>query len=180
MAIKKILSHEEEKEQCDRDYFDHNLSDLSGLKKILFETIDIIEKSGMPYALIGGVAVKSMGRPRITHDIDLFVTPDDAEKILEVLEKKGFTSQKRDPFWLFKAWKENILVDLIFRSSGDIYFDEEVQSHVRRTLYLGKHVNAISPEDFLVIKAAAHQEHNPHHWHDALAVLKQGYIDWEY
>lgn len=180
MAIKKRLSHEEEKEQCDRDYFDHNLSDLSGLKKILFETIDIIEKSGIPYALIGGVAVKSMGRPRITHDIDLFVTPDDAEKILEVLEKKGFTSQKRDPFWLFKAWKENILVDLIFRSSGDIYFDEEVQSHVRRTLYLGKHVNAISPEDFLVIKAAAHQEHNPHHWHDALAVLKQGYIDWEY
>ena len=46
--------------------------------------------------------------------------------------------------------------------------------------YLGKYVNAISPEDFLVIKAAAHQEHNPHHWHDALAVLKQGNLDWEY
>jgi hypothetical protein len=41
-------------------------------------------------------------------------------------------------------------------------------------------VNAISPEDFLVIKAAAHQEHNPHHWHDALAVLKQGNLDWDY
>lgn len=180
MDTKKVLSHEEEKEQCERDYHDHNLSDLPSLEKVLFEAIDIIERSGIPYALIGGVAAKSLGRPRVTHDIDLFVRPDDAERVLEVLEAKGFTSQKRDPYWLFKAWRENILVDVIFKSSGDIYFDEEVRSHVRRVPYLGRYVNAISPEDFIVIKAAAHQEHNPHHWHDALAVLKQGNIEWEY
>ena len=180
MEIKKVLSHAEEQEQCDRDYHDHNLTDLFTLEKIMFEAIDILENSGIPYALIGGVAAKSLGRPRITHDIDLFVRPDDAVRTLEVLEAKGFTTQKRDPFWLFKAWKENILVDVIFKSSGDIYFDDEVSSHVRRVAYLGHHINAISPEDFLVIKAAAHQEHNPHHWHDALAVLKQGNLDWEY
>lgn len=180
METKKVLSHAEEKAQCERDYYDHNLTDLNSLEKILFEAIEILESSGIPYALIGGVAVKSLGRPRVTHDIDLFVRPDDAERTLEVLEEKGFTSQKRDPFWLFKAWKGNILVDVIFKSSGDIYFDEEVRSHVRRMPYLGRYVNAISPEDFLIIKSAAHQEHNPHHWHDALAVLKQGNLDWEY
>ncbi|MFP5385518.1 MAG: nucleotidyltransferase [Bacteriovoracia bacterium] len=180
METKKVLSHAEEKAQTDRDYYDHNLTDLPSLEKILFEAIDILEESGIPYALIGGVATKSLGRPRITHDIDLFVRPDDADKTLDVLEAKGFTTQKRDPFWLFKAWKENILVDIIFKSSGDIYFDEDVQAHVRRMPYLGRFVNSISPEDFLVIKCAAHQEHNPHHWHDALAVLKQGNLDWEY
>lgn len=180
MEAKKVLSHAEEKEQCDRDYYDHNLSDQPSLEKILFAAIDILEKSGIPYALIGGVAVKSLGRPRVTHDIDLFVRPDDANRVLEVLEAEGFISQKRDPFWLFKAWKENILVDVIFKSSGDIYFDEDVRAHVRRMPYLGRYINAISPEDFLVIKAAAHQEHNPHHWHDALAVLKQGNLDWDY
>jgi predicted nucleotidyltransferase len=180
MDIRKVLSHAEEKEQCDRDYFDHNLTDLFTLEKVMFEAIDILENSGIPYALIGGVAAKSLGRPRITHDIDLFVRPDDADRTLEVLEKEGFTTQKRDPFWLFKAWKEEILVDVIFKSSGDIYFDEEVSSHVRRISYMGHQINAISPEDFLVIKAAAHQEHNPHHWHDALAVLKQGNLDWDY
>lgn len=180
MDTNKNLSHAEEKAQCERDYYDHNLTDLPSLEKILFEAIEIVEASGIPYALIGGVAVKSLGRPRVTHDIDLFVRPDDAERVLQVLEAKGFTSQKRDPFWLFKAWRENILVDVIFKSSGDIYFDEEVRSHVRRTPYLGHFVNSISPEDFLVIKAAAHQEHNPHHWHDALAVLKQGNLDWDY
>lgn len=180
MGTGKVLSHAEEKAQCEQDYHDHNLTDLYSLEKILFEAIDILDNSGIPYALIGGVATKSLGRPRITHDIDFFVRPDDADKILEVLESHGFTSQKRDPFWLFKAWKGNILVDIIFKSSGDIYFDEEVQAHVRRTQYKGKYINSISPEDFLVIKAAAHQEHNPHHWHDALAVLKQGSLDWEY
>lgn len=180
MEIKKTLSHAEEKEQSERDYHDHNLTELSNLNKILFASIEAIEESGIPYALIGGVAVKSLGRPRITHDIDLFVRPDDAERVLTVLEEKGFTSQKRDPFWLFKAWRDDILVDVIFKSSGDIYFDEEVRAHVRRVPYLNRFLNAISPEDFLVIKAAAHQEHNPHHWHDALAVLKQGNLDWEY
>lgn len=180
MEFKKNLSHAEEQEQVDRDYHDHNLTDLSTLNKILFTTIETLEAHGIPYALIGGVAVKSLGRPRITHDIDLFVRPDDADQILTVLSERGFTTQKRDPFWLFKAWSDEILVDVIFKSSGDIYFDEEVRSHVRRVPYLNRHVNAISPEDFLVIKAAAHQEHNPHHWHDALAVLKQGNLDWEY
>ncbi len=180
MELKKILSHAEEKEQCERDFHDHNLTDLPTLEKILFEAINIMESSSIPYALIGGFATKSMGRPRITHDIDFFVRPDDASKVLEVLETRGFTTQKRDPYWLFKAWKEEILVDIIFKSSGDIYSDEDVQSHVRRMPYLGSYVNAISPEDFLVIKAAAHQEHNPHHWHDALAVLKQGNLDWDY
>lgn len=180
METKKILSHAEEKAQCERDYHDHNLTELSTLERILFHAVEIVENSGIPYALIGGLATKSLGRPRITHDIDFFVKPDDAEKVLQVLEKEGFTSQKRDPYWLFKAWKDDILVDVIFKSSGDIYFDEEVQSHVRRLNVNGRHLNSISPEDFLVIKAAAHQEHNPHHWHDALAVLKQGNLDWEY
>lgn len=180
MDTNKNLSHAEEKAQCERDYHDHNLTDLPSLEKILFEAIEIVEASGIPYALIGGVAVKSLGRPRVTHDIDLFVRPDDADRVLQVLEAKGFTSQKRDPFWLFKAWREDILVDVIFKSSGDIYFDEEMRSHVRRVPYLGRYINAISPEDFIVIKAAAHQEHNPHHWHDALAVMKQGNLDWDY
>lgn len=180
MEIKKNLTHAEELEQSERDYHDHNLSDLSNLNKILFTTIETLENNSIAYALIGGVAVNSLGRPRVTHDIDLFVRPDDAEQVLHVLEERGFASQKRDPYWLFKAWSDDILVDVIFKSSGDIYFDEEVRSHVRRVPYLGRYVNAISPEDFIVIKAAAHQEHNPHHWHDALAVLKQGNLDWEY
>ena len=167
-------------EQAARDYHDHNLTDLATLNRTLLAAIEAIEEAGIPYALIGGVAVKELGRPRVTHDIDIFVRPDDAAHLLDVLEKKGFDTEKRDTYWLYKAWREEVLVDIIFKSSGDIYFDDEVIHHVRRIPYLNTYINAISPEDFIVIKAAAHQEDNPHHWHDALAVITQGNLDWSY
>lgn len=176
----KPISRELDNQQAARDFHDHNLTELSILNRTLFTTIDILEAHNIHYALIGGVAVKELGRPRITHDIDLFVTPDDADRVLDVLKENQFETEMRDPFWLYKAWKEDILVDIIFKSSGDIYFDDEVRAHVRRIPYNGHFVNAISPEDFIVIKSAAHQEHNPHHWHDALAVLTQGNLNWEY
>ena len=97
-----------------------------------------------------------------------------------IVDGKGFDTERRDTFWLYKAWREEVLVDIIFKSSGDIYFDDEVLHHVRRIPYLHTFINAISPEDFIIIKAAAHQEDNPHHWHDALAVLTQGNLDWNY
>lgn len=177
---RRVLSHDEEREQTERDYYDHNLSDLTTLESVLFEVVGILERSGIPYALMGGLAVKSLGRPRITHDIDFFVCPEDAPKVLEILEKSGFQTQKRDPHWLFKAWKKEILIDIIFKSSGDIYFDEDIRAHVRKIFYKNHHVNTISPEDILIIKSAVNQEDTPHHWYDALAILKQVEIDWEY
>lgn len=177
---KTPLTRLQEIEQKERDFHDHNLTKLPDIVATLFATIEIIEENMIPYALIGGIAVKELGRPRVTHDIDVFVRPDDADTLLNILKDKGFEIERRDPFWLYKAWKGEVLVDVIFRSCGDIYFEEEVRSHVRRIPYYGRSINAISPEDFIVIKSAAHQEDNPHHWHDALAVLTQGNIDWDY
>lgn len=174
------LTRQQEIDQKERDFHDHNLPLLPNIINTLFAAIEGIEEKSIPYAIIGGIAVKELGRPRITHDIDIFVKPDDADDVLEILKEKGFETEKRDPFWLFKAWREDVLVDVIFRSCGDIYFEEEVREHVRRIPYHGQFVNAISPEDFIVIKSAAHQEDNPHHWHDALAVLTQGNLDWDY
>lgn len=180
MAAKKPLMREQEVERMRRDFIDHNVSDPENQKNVLLEAVSTLESESIPYALIGGLAAKELGRPRVTHDVDIFVRPDDANFVLAALEQKGFTTERRDPAWLYKAWKDDILVDIIFKSSGDIYFDEEIRQHVRRVPYKGKFINSISPEDFIVIKAAVHQEHIPHHWHDALAVLTEGDLDWTY
>lgn len=174
------LSYEESMEHQYRDFHDHNLTEIDNVHKVLYEAVDAVEEAGIPYALIGGLAAKKLGRPRVSHDIDFFVRPDDARNVLRALERKGFVTQERDPVWLFKGWKDDILVDVIFRSSSDIYFDQEVQEHVRRVPYHGRLINAIAPEDLIVIKAAVHEEHSSHHWFDALAVLIQGNLDWEY
>lgn len=172
--------HTTEMAQMRQDYRDHNQSDPEAQCETLLEAVGVMEENSIPYALIGGIAGKGLGRPRITHDIDLFLTPEDANYALEALNDCGFKTEKRDTAWLYKAWKNGILVDIIFRSSGDIYFDEEIQRHVRRVPFKDHFLNSISPEDFIVIKAAVHQEHIPHHWHDALAVLTEGNLDWEY
>ncbi len=147
---------------------------------VLFSTLDGLEETGIPFAFIGGVAASGLGRPRSTHDIDIFVRPEDAEAVLRALAKKDFRTEKFDIEWLFKAFKDEILVDIVFRSKGDIYFDEEMQAHCRLVDFHGRKIPVVSPEDLVIIKCAVHYEGGPHHWHDALAILSHANMDWNY
>ncbi len=92
--------------------------------RTLFSALDALEERKIPYCIIGGIAASGLGRPRSTHDIDLFVRPEDAEAALEALGKHGFDTDRTDVRWLFKGWKEQMMVDIIFKSEGDIYFDD--------------------------------------------------------
>lgn len=148
--------------------------------KVLFSALDALQEFSIPYALIGGIAASGLGRPRSTHDIDIFVRPDDAEAALEALAKHGFEPERTDPRWLFKGWKDEMMVDIIFKSSGDIYFDNEMYEHAKPVSYHGRLIPTVAPEDLIVIKAAVHSEIGPHHWHDALAILSHAEVDWTY
>lgn len=148
--------------------------------RTLFAALDALEEASVDFALIGGVASSGLGRPRSTHDIDLFVRPEDAGAALEALGHHGFYTEKTDLNWLFKGFKEDILVDVIFKSRGDIYFDTEMAEHSKPIEYHGRRVRTVAPEDLIIIKCAVHDELGPHHWHDALALLSHAQIDWEY
>ena len=143
-------------------------------------TISAIEGAGIPYVLMGGVASATVGRPRVTRDIDVFVRPEDARHVLDVLGRAGFDTEERFPHWLYKGWKDGILVDIIFRSSGDIYLDDEMLARATEGEYKGRRFRLIPPEDLLVIKAIVHDEHMPRHWHDALGIVAADDLDWEY
>lgn len=146
----------------------------------LFATLDAFQTRSIEYALIGGVAAFTHGRPRGTQDIDIFVRPEDAENALDILEEFGFRTERTFATWLFKAFKNEVLVDIIFRSEGNIYFDEEMNRKSVIVNYHGRPVRVVSPEDFVLIKAAAHKEDGAQHWHDALAALAQSKLDWIY
>lgn len=148
--------------------------------RVLFSALDAMESRNIPYAMIGGIAAIGHGRPRSTHDIDIFVRPEDADASLEALAQHGFETEVTDPRWLYKGWKEEMMVDLIFKSEGDIYFDDEMYRHTKRIQYHGRSIPAVSPEDLMIIKAAVHSEVGPHHWHDALAILSHAQVDWKY
>lgn len=148
--------------------------------KVLFAALDAVEAKKIPYALIGGIAISGMGRPRSTHDIDLFVRPEDAEATLAALVEAGFEAERPELKWLLKAWKDDHMVDIIHRSQGDIYFDDEMQRRAKKINFHGRQIPAVPPEDLIIIKAAVHQEVGPHHWWDALALLTHAQIDWDY
>jgi predicted nucleotidyltransferase len=148
--------------------------------RVLGDTVEAMEDSGIRYVFIGGIASGGLGRPRSTHDIDIFVMPEDAELVLRALAKKGFRVEKTDPSWLYKGFKEDILVDVIFKSKGEIYLDPEMYQRVTIAEFHGRKLRLVAPEDLLIIKAAAHSELTPGHWHDAIALMTHANLDWDY
>jgi predicted nucleotidyltransferase len=148
--------------------------------RVLRQTVDILERSEVPHVFMGGLASAALGRPRWTHDIDVFVKKDDARRTLSVLEDAGFTTQETDPEWLFKGLKDDVLVDVIFRSSGRIFLDDEMVARAQVVQIDGLPVPVVSPEDLVVIKALVHKERAPRHWFDALALLRREDLDWDY
>ena len=147
---------------------------------VLRDAVAALEDKDIPYLVMGGLSSASHGRPRGTNDIDIFVRPESARATLEALAASGFRTEETDPSWLFKGFRDGILVDVIFRSTGDIYLDDEMLAHARVADLGGCPARIIPPEDLLIIKALAAAEHMPHHWHDALGVITGSDLDWDY
>jgi predicted nucleotidyltransferase len=150
------------------------------IQAALTDAVAALESRSIDYVLMGGLGSAKLGRPRTTDDIDLFVRPEDAHRTLEVLSENGFDTDASDPTWLFKAWKHGVLVDIIFRSSGDIYLDDEMLERAEPHEHKGVRPRIIAAEDLLVIKAAAAAEAVPQHWYDALAIIARSEMDWDY
>ncbi|MHB9092218.1 MAG: nucleotidyltransferase, partial [Chloroflexota bacterium] len=113
-----------------------------------------LDQGHVPYVVGGGIAVWAYGRRRWTKDIDLFVKPEDAGRALDALATAGFRTEMTDPIWLYKAFKRDVLVDIIFRSKADIFLDDEgiARSVEREVGGLGYTFRFMAPEDLVIRK----------------------------
>ena len=150
------------------------------LLDVLDRVVECLRKDDVTFLIMGGIASSVHGRPRWTHDIDLLVRPEHARQALAALAKGGFRTEEFDPYWLFKAFLDDVLVDVIFRCHGDIFLDDEMLAHSVLAEFRGRSLPLIAPEDLLVIKAVVHAEYSPRHWHDALALIAGCELDWDY
>jgi Uncharacterised nucleotidyltransferase len=149
-------------------------------REVLTDAIEAMEQDNLSYLVMGGLGAATVGRPRQTHDIDLLVAPGAAGAALRALDRAGFRTQETDPRWLYKAFKHDVMVDIIFRSAGDIYLDDEMLRRSTITDVDGCAAPVTAPEDLIVIKAVAAAEHSPRHWYDALAIIASRDLDWSY
>lgn len=150
------------------------------LPVVLDETMAALRAADIQFLLIGGVGSCVFGRDRGTRDIDVFVRPESAENALSALATRGFRTKKEYEHWLYKAWKDDVLVDVIFRSSRDILLDQEMLDRARIVTFRGREVPVAPPEDLVVMKAVAASEDTPRYWYDAIAMIGQTELDWEY
>lgn len=150
------------------------------LLRVLGEATDSLEKAGIEYGLMGGIASAVFGRPRWTLDVDIFLRPQNAAKAQEVLVSAGFDAKPSQHNWLLKCVKERVLVDLIFTAKGGIYLDETMLSRIRPVEYRGLTLRVVPPEDVVVMKAIASDQDTPRYWHDALGIIAASELDWDY
>ena len=79
----------------------------------------------LSFGLIGGVASAAYGRPRWTKDIDVFCRADDAETVLELLAARSFEVERTNPMWIYKAFRDDVQIDVIFKVRWEVYFDQD-------------------------------------------------------
>jgi len=146
----------------------------------LDDTLAALHETGADHVFIGGLSSSLLGRPRVTHDIDVLVRPSDARALLDALGRHGFDTEERAPHWLYKGYRGGQEIDVIFRSAGDMYLDDEMLEHAVDGVFEGRHLQLLGPEDVVVMKSIAHEEHSPRHWHDALSMVARDDLDWDY
>ena len=58
--------------------------------------IDVLGQNGIDYALCGGIAMAVHGRPRTTVDIDIMITEDSLDNVVQLAAQLGYTIRVLD------------------------------------------------------------------------------------
>ncbi|WP_019808247.1 hypothetical protein [Saccharomonospora halophila] len=77
-----------------------------------------LRSEGVRFALAGGCAVFAHGGPVGDHDLDVYVTEQDAPVARKALSAVGMRPVDPPEDWLTKVYDGDFLVDVIFRPNG--------------------------------------------------------------
>lgn len=129
----------------------------SKLHRALLAGIEALESVGLPYAVVGGLAVSAWATPRATQDVDLYADlPDAARPSLEhALRERGFDVpamvEELERFGVFRSRsKDDVFLD-IFPAIGPL--GEAIVQRRRKATIAGHTLWVIAPEDLAVLKA---------------------------
>lgn len=121
-------------------------------------TVATLREQSIPFALGGGLAAWARGGPVTENDLDLMVKPADAERALETLASAGMRPERPPEEWLYKAWHDDVLIDLIFRPSG-LEITDEVLARADTIAVAAVATPVLALDDVLVTMLCAIDEH---------------------
>ena len=133
-------------------------NEFEQIKESLKKAASALERAEVPFLLGGGLASWARGGPESSHDLDLLVKPEDAERALDALEEAGMRPEHPPENWLVKAWDGDVLIDLIFAPSGETITDENF-ARAEELEVNAVRMNVAALEDVISEKLLALREH---------------------
>jgi hypothetical protein len=119
-----------------------------------------LRKAEVPFLLCGSMACWARGGPPlVTKDVDFCVKPEDAERALAALAEAGMPTERPPEGWLYKAWDNGILIDLLFCPAAVPVTDEIFERGDEfAVMSVPMHVAAV--DDVVSTKLLALNEHS--------------------
>ena len=131
--------------------------EFEAIQETLRKTVGVLRDAGVEFLLGGSLASWARGGPETSHDLDLLLTPENAERALAALAGAGMRPERPVEGWLYKAWDGDVLIDLIFAPSG-LDVDEAI-ARGEDVPVLGMTLPTMALEDLLATKLFALSEH---------------------
>jgi hypothetical protein len=121
------------------------------------DAMTAVGDAGIPFLVGGAYALERYtGIERHTKDIDIFVRPADAPRVLDLFAARGHRAERTHPHWLGKVYARDVdaFLDVIYRSGNgvcevdDAWFEHAIESEV-----VGLTVGLCPVEEILWCKA---------------------------
>jgi hypothetical protein len=140
-----------------------------------------LQSTGIPFLVGGAFAFAYFSRvPRNTKDIDIFVKPDDCQRVLDAFGALGYETETPFPHWLGKIHEHDHVIDVIFSSgNGVARVDDLWFEHAPKTNILGIIVR-LTPVEEMIWSKAFIQERERFDGADVIHLLKEAgpALDW--
>jgi hypothetical protein len=151
---------------------------FEAIEATLKKAVVALREAQVDFLLAGSLASWARGGPETRHDLDFIVKSEQAELALEALAQKGMRPERPPEEWLYKAWDDDLLIDVIFHPRGLPVTDEVIQRGEELHV-LGMTVPVMAIEDVLATKLLAITEHRVD-YSDLLGVARalREQIDW--
>lgn len=117
-----------------------------------------LREAEVPFLLGGSFAAWAYGGPPPFKDLDLMVRPSDADRALEALGHAGMRTERPPEEWLYKAWYERVMIDVIFWPSG-MELDDDAFARGQTISVMAVSTPVMAIDDVLVTKLSALTEH---------------------
>lgn len=120
------------------------------------EAVDFLSQASVPYLIIGGIAVATIGQPRATGDVDVigYVPTEKAVALIDAAVAAGFTvapdeREKLQATGTLRFRKGQFQLDIILAS---LPFESDARARAREHRLFGRLVPLPTPEDLILFK----------------------------